>query len=75
MALPKKDGTARPIAVGEAIRRLAAKTLCNAYRDVASSYFWPLQIGVAQPLGTEVALHVARQWCSRNRNNSNMVFL
>jgi len=75
MALPKKDGSCRPIAVGEVFRRLAAKTLCTAYRAQATSYLWPLQIGVAQPLGTEVGLQVARQWCLRNSNSPNKVFV
>ena len=74
MALPKKDGTARPIAVGETLRRLAAKVLCSAYREQASKYLWPLQIGVAQPLGTEVGLQVARQWCQRQGSAPNKVF-
>ena len=65
MALPKKDGSCRPIAVGEVLRRLAAKTLCAAYQEQARNYLWPLQIGVAQPLGTEIGLQVAHQWCYR----------
>jgi len=75
MALPKKDGTSRPIAVGEVLRRLAAKTMCAAYKEQAQSYLFPLQIGVAQPLGSEVGLQVARQWCFRNRNSPDKVFL
>ena len=75
MALPKKDGTSRPIAVGEVFRRLAAKVLCQAYQDQARNYLWPLQIGVAHPLGTEVGLQVARQWCFRHRRSPNMVFV
>ena len=51
-ALPKKDGSIRPIAVGEVWRRLAAKLFCAAYQDQARALLWPLQIGVAQPLGT-----------------------
>ena len=45
-ALPKKDNGMRPVAVGEVWRRLTAKCLCNAYKVQASSYFFPLQIGV-----------------------------
>ena len=75
MALPKKDGSARPIAVGEMFRRLAGKVLCASYRDAIRDYLWPLQIGVAQPLGTEVGLQVARQWCYRNRQNASQVFV
>lgn len=75
MALPKKNGTCRPIAVGEVLRRLAAKTLCAAYQEQARDYLWPLQIGVAHPLGIEVGLQVARQWCYRHRNSPDKVFL
>ena len=60
-ALPKKDDDVRPVAVGEVWRRLTAKSLCQAYKEQASSYFFPLQIGVAQSLGTEVGLETARQ--------------
>ena len=74
-ALPKKDGSFRPIAVGDTFRRLAAKVLCAAYQEQARQYLWPLQIGVAQPLGTEVGLQVARQWCLRHKSSANMVFL
>jgi len=75
MALPEKDNTSRPIAVGEVLRRLAAKTLCSCFQEQAREYLWPLQIGVAQPLGTEVGLHVARQWVARNEHSNNKVFL
>ena len=64
-----------PLLVGETYRRLAAKTLCSAYREVARDYLWPLQIGVAQPLGMEVGLQVARQWCVRRRNDPGKVFV
>ena len=60
-ALPKKDNGVRPVAVGEVWRRLAAKFLCNAYKEQAGSYFFPLQIGVSQAMGTEIGLETARQ--------------
>ena len=75
MALPKKDATARPIAVGETLRRLAAKCLCASVKDAARDYLWPLQIGVAHPLGAEVGIQVARQWCLRHASDPNAVFL
>ena len=58
-ALPKKDDGIRPVAVGEVLRRLTAKCLCHAFKEQASTYFFPLQIGVAQTLGTEVGLETA----------------
>ena len=75
VAVPKKDGSARPIAVGEVLRRLAAKALCSSVRDKASSYLAPFQIGVAMPLGTEVGIQVARQWCLRNQASPGKVLL
>jgi hypothetical protein len=75
MALPKKDGSARPVAVGETLRRLAAKVLCRSCQGQARTYLWPLQIGVALPLGAEVGAQVARQWCQRNQTNPDKVFV
>ena len=74
-ALPKDDGSIRPVAVGETWRRLTAKLLCADFQEQASAYLWPLQIGVSQSRGTEVGLHVARQWCRRNAGSPNAVFL
>ena len=50
--LHKKDDGIRPVAVGEVWYRLTAKYLCNTYKEQAITYFFPLQIGVAQPLGS-----------------------
>ena len=74
-AILKKDNDIRPIAVGEVWRRLTSKCLCKAYKEQASSYFFPLQIGVGQPLGTEAGIETARQWCQRNINNPNSVLV
>ena len=74
-ALPKKDGDVRPIAVGETWRRLVSKCLCKASQESAAALFFPLQIGVAQPLGTEVGVHTARQWCRRNAGDTSKAFL
>ena len=74
-ALPKKDDGIRPIAVGEVWRRLTAKCLCTAYKEQASSFFFPLQIGVGQTLGTEVGLETARQWCERNSDKLTSVLV
>ena len=74
-ALPKKDNGIRPVAVGEVWRRLTAKCLCNEFKEQTSTFFFPQQIGVGQPLGTEIGLETARQWCSRNSNNPSSVFV
>ena len=74
-ALPKKDDGIRLVAVGEVLRRLTAKCLCTAYKERASSFFFPLQIGIGQALGTEIGLETARQWCDRNKDNTSAVFV
>ena len=74
-ALSKKDNGIRPVAVGEVWRRLTAKCLCIAYKEQSSAFFFPQQIGVGQTLGTEVGLETARQWCKRNGENPNFVFV
>ena len=61
------------MAVGEVWRRLTAKCLCNSYKEQSCSYFFPLQIGVGQTLGTEIGLETARQWHQRNSNNPSAV--
>ena len=74
-ALPKKDNGIRAVAVGEVWRRLTAKSLCNVYREQTSDHFFPQQIGVGQPLGTEIGLETARQWCERNSSNLSSVLV
>ena len=75
MASEKKDGGVRPIAVGEILRRLVAKILCKEVQEAARQHLWPLQVGVASPLGAECAIHIASQWRERNAAAPDEVFL
>eukprot|EP00666_Eupelagonemidae_sp_cell4sb_P017889 gene17889-biopygen41696 len=75
VALGKADGGVRPIAVGECMRRLVAKCLCDVFRDDARAWLWPFQIGVAVPFGVEIGTHTASQWMDRNRDQAEKVFL
>jgi len=60
LALQKKDGGIRPIAVGYTWRRLAAKC-ANAYViGRMSIVLSPLQLGVGVPGGAEAAVHATR---------------
>ena len=70
-ALPKGADDLRPIAVGETWRRFAGKCLCSALREPATQHLWPLQVGVAVPLGAETA----RQWMQRNTGHVDKCFL
>ena len=60
IALRKKDGGIRPIAVGETFRRLAAKCALAQVRESMVSHLSPLQVGFGVPGGAEAAVHAAR---------------
>ena len=62
VALPKDDGTHRPIAVGETLRRLVSKGLAITVKDDARDLLEPLQVGVGTPGGAEAVPHVCRKW-------------
>jgi hypothetical protein len=57
VALLKKDGSLRPIAVGEVFRRLVSKCCTRAVTAQAASYLSPLQLGVGVSHGAEAVLH------------------
>ena len=57
IAIPKSNGDVRPIAIGECLRRLTAKAVCVDCKDSFSSYFNPVQHGVATPSGSELVIH------------------
>jgi len=62
LALNKKTGGIRPIAIGFTLRRLASKC-ANAFgTNRLSSYFYPHQLGVGVPGGCEAAVHSARRY-------------
>ena len=73
-ALPTNDGGLRPVAVGETLRRLVGKCLCKEVAEAARDRLAPLQVGVAVPGGAEAAVHVARQWFTRNQGNRDKAF-
>ena len=73
MALRKPNGTLRPIAIGETIRRLASKVAVDLITERAREIFEPLQLGVRTPNGCEAIIHVARQWFSRNHSDTGKV--
>ena len=57
IALPKTESDVRPIAIGEVFRRLTAKTICQQKFSDFSSFFSPLQHGIATPEGGELLTH------------------
>ena len=63
----------RPIAVGEALRRLTGKCLCIISRVKASEFFSPLQLGVACSVGAEKLVHGFRHCISEHWEEDDFV--
>jgi len=62
IALDKKSGGIRPIAVGYTWRRIAAKCANFFAASQLGSYLKPRQLGVAVPGGCEAAVHATRRF-------------
>ena len=62
VALRKKLGGVRPIAVGCTLRRLAAKCASALVRKELPELLTPRQLGFGVPLGVDAAVHAARAY-------------
>ena len=62
LALKKKDGGIRPIAIGSTLRRLVAKVGCSKVASRMEEYFSSLQLGFGTQFGAEAAIHSARAY-------------
>ena len=62
MAIRKKNGGIRPIAVGYVWRRLTAKIACSHAREVSVTLLAPRQLGFGIAGGAEAAVHAARRY-------------
>ena len=60
VALEKKDGGVRPIAVGCTLRRLATKTAGSHIMEAMGALLAPRQLGYGTPHGAEAAVFAAR---------------
>ena len=65
----------RPIAVGETLRRLVGKCLCQITNGKASNYFSPHQFGIACPSGAEKIVHGLRSCIEEHQNEQNFVVM
>ena len=70
VALNKKDGGIRPIAVGLFFRRLASKIVCSSINDLFGNLFRPQQLGFATKNGCEIITHAFRQFISYPHNSN-----
>ncbi|KAL2634242.1 hypothetical protein R1flu_005721 [Riccia fluitans] len=57
LALEKPSGGVRPIAVGEVLYRLVARSLGFQFWDALADHFSPLQFGVVMRGGCETIIH------------------
>ena len=64
VALGKKDGGVRPIAVGNTLRRLATKVGCKSMSAEIGDSLRPVQLGYSTRGGCEAAAHAARKYLS-----------
>jgi len=62
LALNKKSGGIRPIAIGFTLRRLTSKCANVHGVNHLKSFFQPRQLGVGTPGGCEAAIHSARRY-------------
>ena len=62
LALNKKSGGIRPIAIGFTLRRLASKCANSFGTSQLKGLFYPHQLGVGIPGGCEAAIHSARRY-------------
>lgn len=74
IAIGKKDGGVRPVAVGNTFRRIAAKIGCMAVKEEVSVHLRPHQLGFGTPRGCEAIIYSARTFLLNSENTSN-VFL
>ena len=62
VAVAKPNGGVRPIAVGETLRRLAAKCVHEATLNAVSAYLLPTQVGVKVPNAAELVARKVKTW-------------
>ena len=60
IALRKKSGGIRPIAVGDTFRRLAAKCIIHMKSSEIAAHLQPLQVGCGVKDGIDAAVHSIR---------------
>ena len=70
---PDSSPDVRPIAVGEALRRLVGKCLCQATKAKVADFFEPHQFGVACPLGAEKVIHSLKNCMDEHWNTEDFV--
>jgi hypothetical protein len=72
-ALTKKIGGIRPIAVGNTLRRLAARCIGSSVRDQRRTAYGDVQLGYGTPRGAEAAAHAARIYLAQPQTDDHVL--
>ena len=75
IGIPKKPAGLRPIAVGEVLRRMAAKCLVGQFQAEVVSRLLPLQVGVGVPGATELVANALRSWVERAQPDESVILV
>ena len=75
IAFSKPNGGARPIAIGNTLRRLVAKAAAHALKTAMKPKLFPFQLGVAVPGGAEAIVHTVRSFCHACMGSDDTVML
>jgi hypothetical protein len=75
IGIPKKPVGIRPIAVGEVLRRLAAKCLVQQFQAEVVEHLLPHQLGVGVPNATEIIAHAVRAWAAKATNDESLILI
>ena len=73
IAIKKKQGGLRPIAIGSSFRRLTGKLVAKSITASIAGELKPTQLGVGVPLGCEAAVHAVRKYTSSKRGSGEVV--
>jgi len=71
VALRKKDGGVRPIAIGTVYRRLVCKLVARRASAAVAEELRPVQLGVGTQLGCEAAVHAIREYAEAHNGTPN----
>ncbi len=73
IALNKKDGGLRPIAVGNTLRRIISKCAGYSVSDKRKTDFGMKQVGCGMKRGAEVAAHLFRNLCETDNPKDHVI--
>ena len=75
IGLEKEPAGVRPIAIGEALRRLAGKCLIGRCQEEVVERLLPLQMGVGVPKATEIISHAVQAWAESARSDESLILV